>query len=248
MPTPTLATTAYVVGVLFLATFVRTTFGFGEALIAVPLLALCVPITVATPLAVAISVLVAVVALVRDWRHVDLHNASWLVGSSFAGLPFGLLLLARVSDRVVHLLLGAVIVGVSLYSLVGGIRARLSERDHRWLVAAGFCSGVLGGAYGMNGPPLAIYGALRGWTPEQFRATLQGYFLVASLAGLASYAGLGLWRPPVIEYLLMALPAVAVAIVIARLGARRLHGGRFFRLVFVGLLVIGLVLIGQGIV
>jgi uncharacterized membrane protein YfcA len=240
------ATTAYVVGVLFVATFVRTTFGFGEALIAVPLLALRVPIAVATPLAVAVSVIVAAVAIARDWRHVDLHNAKWLIGSSFVGLPFGLLLLERASDRVVHVLLGGVIIGVSVYSLVGHVRARLTERDHRWLVAAGLCSGVLGGAYGMNGPPLAIYGALRGWTPVQFRATLQGYFLVASLAGLASYTGLGLWRPPVVSYFLASLPAVALAIVIARFVARRLDSGRFFRLVFAGLAVIGAVLILQG--
>ncbi len=240
------STMAYVVSVLFVATLVRTTFGFGEALIAVPLLALRVPIAVATPLAVAVSVVVAMVAVARDWRHVDLHNAKWLIGSSFAGLPFGLLLLTRVSDRAVHLLLGAVIIGVSGYSLIGRVKARLSERDHRWLVAAGVCSGVLGGAYGMNGPPLAIYGALRGWTPLQFRATLQGYFLVASLAGLASYTGLGLWRPPVVSYFLVSLPAVIVAIVIARFVASRLDSARFFRLVFAGLLVIGAVLIAQG--
>ena len=240
-------TTIYVLAVLFVATFVRTTFGFGEALIAVPLLALRVPVVVATPLAVAISVVVAAIALARDWRHVDFHNARWLVASSLVGLPFGLLLLARASEQVVHLLLGAVIAGVSLYSLLGNVRARLSERDHGWLLSAGFLSGVLGGAYGMNGPPLAIYGALRGWTPVQFRATLQGYFLVASLAGLASYTGLGLWRPPVVRYLLASLPVVAVAIVLARLVAARLDGARFFRLVFVGLLVIGAVLIGQGV-
>ncbi len=98
----------------------------------------------------------------------------------------------------------------------------------------------------MNGPPLAIYGALRGWTPLQFRATLQGYFLVASLAGLASYTGLGLWRPPVVSYFLVSLPAVIVAIVIARFVASRLDSARFFRLVFAGLLVIGAVLIAQG--
>jgi hypothetical protein len=37
----------------------------------------------------------------------------------------------------------------------------------------------------MNGPPLAIYGALRGWSTQQFRATLQGYFLVASMIAMA---------------------------------------------------------------
>ena len=241
------ATIIYVVAVLFVATLVRTTFGFGEALIAVPLLALRIPIAVATPLAVAVSVVVAAITVARDWRHVDFHNARWLIGSSFIGLPFGLLLLERASDAFVHILLGAVIIGVSLYSLIGRVRPRLSERHRGWLLGAGVSSGVLGGAYGMNGPPLAIYGALRGWSPVQFRATLQGYFLIASLAGLASYTGLGLWRPPVVTYFVVSLPAVFIAIVIARLVAKRIDSARFFRLVFVGLVVIGAVLIGQGV-
>ena len=129
------STTAYVLAVVFLATFVRTTFGFGEALIAVPLLALRVPIAVATPLAVAVSVVVAAVSVTRDWRHIDLHNARWLIGASFVGLPFGLLLLQGASDRAVHLLLGAVIIGVSGYSLAGGARSRLVARHRGWLLS-----------------------------------------------------------------------------------------------------------------
>ena len=31
----------------------------------------------------------------------------------------------------------------------------------------------------MNGPPLAIYGSMRRWSAQHFRATLQGYFLPA---------------------------------------------------------------------
>ncbi|HEY4131406.1 MAG TPA: sulfite exporter TauE/SafE family protein [Gemmatimonadaceae bacterium] len=240
-------TTVFVIAVLFAATLIRTTFGFGEALVAVPLLALRIPIAVATPLAVAVSVVVAAVAVARDWRHVDLHNAYWLIGGSFVGLPFGLLLLKWGSDRFVHLLLGAVIISVSLYSLFVRIQPRLDGRHRGWLLSAGVCSGVLGGAYGMNGPPLAIYGAFRGWSPEEFRATLQGYFLIASIAGLAGYGSLGLWRPPVATYLTWSLPAVIVAIVIARRAAKRLDATRFFRLVFAGLAIIGAVLIVQGI-
>jgi uncharacterized membrane protein YfcA len=240
-------TTAYVLAVLFLATVVRTAFGFGEALIAVPLLALRVPITVATPLAVAVSVVIAAVSVARDWRHIDLHNARWLIGASFVGLPFGLLLLAGASERAVHLLLGTIIIGVSGYSLAGGTRSRAVAARHRgWLLGTGFVSGILGGAYGMNGPPLAIYGALRGWSPQEFRATLQGYFLVASLAGLVSYVTLGLWGTAVMHYFVASIPVVVVGIVVARLFTRRLDAERFFRIVFAGLVVIGTVLVAQG--
>ena len=49
----------------------------------------------------------------------------------------------------------------------------------------------------MNGPPLAIYGAMRRWSAQHFRATLQGYFLPASIIGMAGYwlAGLRISGP-----------------------------------------------------
>ncbi len=41
----------------------------------------------------------------------------------------------------------------------------------------------------MNGPPLVVYGGMRRWSPQHFRATLQGYFLPASVIGMAGYWG-----------------------------------------------------------
>jgi uncharacterized protein len=50
----------WVLAVIFLATPIRSAFGFGEALIAVPLLAFLIPVEVAAPLAVLFSITVAV--------------------------------------------------------------------------------------------------------------------------------------------------------------------------------------------
>ncbi len=239
------ATTAYVVAVILLATLIRSTFGFGEALVAVPLLALRIPIAVAAPVAVLVSVCIAALIVAQDWRHMELRSAGWLIASALLGIPLGLLLLTRASDHAVRLLLGVVIVGFSLYSI--GARSKLHlETDHlAWLLGAGFCSGVLGGAYGMNGPPLAVYGALRRWSPQRFRATLQGYFLVASLAGLAGYAAVGLWRPPVTRYFLLSLPCVIVGVLIGRWLNRRLRADTFLTIVYAGLVVTGSILIVQ---
>ncbi len=49
--------------VLGLATVIRSAFGFGEALVAVPLLALLIPVEVAAPVAVLVSITVAGVVL-----------------------------------------------------------------------------------------------------------------------------------------------------------------------------------------
>jgi hypothetical protein len=236
-------TTAGVLAVLFLATFVRSAFGFGEALIAVPLLALIMPVEVAAPVAVLISVTVAIVVLAQDWRHVHVRSAGWLLLSTLAGTPLGLLLLTRVDGTIVKACLGAIIVAFSSHSLLKGHRAALKDDRSAWVF--GFAAGVLGGAYGMNGPPLVMYGTLRRWTPQHFRATLQGYFLPASLMALAGYALAGLWKPLVTRYYLMALPVVIAAIFLGRFANGRMEGRTFLRFVHVGLVVVGGMLLLQ---
>src|SRR3954447_5560692 len=129
--------TAYVVAVICVATLIRSTFGFGEALVAVPLLALRTPVEVAAPLAVLVSIVVAGVVVVQDRRGIEFRAAAGLILSSLFGIPLGLLLLTHADDRVIKLLLGSVIMAFSLYSL--GIKAgRTLSHDHvGWLMVCG---------------------------------------------------------------------------------------------------------------
>src|SRR5437868_10825492 len=94
-------TTIQVLGVIFLATLIRSALGFGEALVAVPLLALLLPVEVVAPLAVLVSITVAAVALVRDRRQVQFRSALWLLLPTLPGIPLGLLLLTQVAEAVV---------------------------------------------------------------------------------------------------------------------------------------------------
>ena len=114
-----------------------------------------------------------------------------------------------------------------------------------WLF--GVSAGVLGGAYGMNGPPLVVYGALRRWSPLHFRATLQGYFLPASLIGMIGYWAAGMWTPTVSRYYLLSLPAVLLAIALGRLINRQLDTQRFLVYVHAALLASGAGLLLQAI-
>jgi uncharacterized protein len=234
--------TIAVVAVLFLATLVRSTFGFGEALVAVPLLALVIPVKVAAPVAALVSITVALVVVAQDWRHVQVRSAAWLIVSTLFGIPLGLWLLTRVPEPIVKSVLAIVIIAFSLQA-VRGRAWHLVTDSFAWIF--GFAAGVLGGAYGMNGPPLAIYGSMRGWPPGEFRATLQGYFLPASAVGMLGYWLVGLWTPAVTRFYLASLPAVLAGIALGRLVNRRMHPRRFVLAVFVGLMVIGVVLLVQ---
>lgn len=233
-----------VLAVVFVATLVRSTFGFGEALVAVPLLALMIPVRVAAPLAVLVSITVAAIVVVQEWRAIHARSASWLVLATLAGIPLGLLLLTAVDARVVKALLGVVIASFAVYSLRARGSLALRADSLPWMLGCGLVAGVLGGAYGMNGPPLVVYGALRGWSPQRFRATLQAYFLPASILGMAGYGVAGLWTPVVTRYYLASLPLVIVATLLGRVLSARL-GAAFVRWVYALLVATGLALIAQ---
>lgn len=237
-----MSTTVVVLAVLFLATFIRSALGFGEALVAVPLLALTLPVQVAAPLAVLVSITVALVVVIQDWRSIHVRSAGWLVLSTLFGIPLGLLLLKTVSESIVKAILGAFIIAFAIYSLAG---RKPELHSDRLAPLFGFTAGILGGAYGMNGPPLVVYGLLRRWTPAQFRATLQGYFLIASMVGMAGYAFTGLWTSTVSRYFLLSLPLALIAIFLGRTVHRRLSSRRFLIAVNVGLVLIGALLLRQ---
>ena len=181
--------TLEVLSVLFIATGVRAAFGFGDALIAVPLLALFMPLTAAVPLSVLVSITIASLVLFQDWRHIQVRGAASLLVATIFGIPIGLFLLTHAPQAAVKAALGSLIIAFAAYS-IRSHHARLS--NDRWAWPFGFVAGVLGGAYAMNGPPVAIYGSLRRWSPSQFRATLQGYFLPASLVAMYGYWAAGL--------------------------------------------------------
>jgi uncharacterized membrane protein YfcA len=239
------ATTLHVLVVVFIATLIRSTFGFGEGLIAVPLLAFIIPVGIAAPVVVLLSITIAAVVVVQDWRKIHVHSIGWLLAPTLLGIPLGIVLLTNAHQQIVKAILAMVIVAFSGYFLFGKKPPRLYHDNRPWLLGCGFLAGILGGAYGMNGPPLVIYGAMRRWSPQHFRATLQGYFLPASVIAMAGYWIAGLWVPAVTHYYLDSLVVAIPAIFLGRLANHRLDGDSFLKYVHGGVVCVGILLLAQ---
>ncbi len=238
-------TLVFVLAVIFIATVIRSAFGFGEALVAVPLLSLVMPEKIAVPLAVLVSITVAVVVVVQDWHKIHIRSAGWLVLFTLPGTLLGAWVLASAAAAIVTAILAVAIIGFSTYCLIGRLPFEL--RNDRLAGLFGFLAGIMGGLYGINGPPLVIYGAMRRWPPDFFRATLQAYFLPASLFGMANYWWNDLWVPEVTHYFLLSLPVALAAIFVGHFIHRRLKDRKFLTYVHIGLILIGIVLLLQSV-
>jgi uncharacterized membrane protein YfcA len=230
-----------VLGIVFLSTFTRSALGFGDALIAMPLLAMLVGVEVATPLVALGASTIAVTILVGAWRQVDVRATWRLVVSTLVGIPLGLLLLKAAPQGIVEALLGLLLVGFGLYSLAVPKLPTLCNENLAY--AFGLIAGVLGGAYNTNGPPVVVYGALRGWSAERFRATMQGYFLPTGLTILIGHGLAGLWTPTVLRLYVYALPAIVMAVIAGGWVNGRIAADRFARVIYGFLIVVGVILI-----
>jgi uncharacterized membrane protein YfcA len=239
MDSPTLI--MLVLTILFISTLTRSTFGFGDALIAMPLLSLFIDVQIATPLVQLIASVIAFIIVGQSWRNIDLRITWRLILSSALGIPVGLLLLKMAPEGVVIGLLAALLIGYGLYNLA---RPQLPQlANQRWAYGFGFVAGILGGAYNTNGPPVIIYGTLRKWSPERFRATLQGYFLPVGLVILLGHALGGLWTRQVWQLFGLSLPIVLAAIFLGARLNRRIPPNRFDRLIYAILVVLGVILL-----
>jgi len=238
-------TTIFILIIVFIATLIRSTFGFGESLVAVPLLLLIIPIEIVVPLSVLLSIFIAAVVVVQDHAQIHFSSAKWLIIFALPGIPLGLIILVYGNEHYVKSALAFLIILYSIYSLSGKQKIVLQKDNRFWLFICGFFSGVFGGAYGLNGPPLVVYGNMRNWSSKHFRATLQAYFLPASIIGMFGYWYKGLWINTVTYYFLISLPVIIPAIFLGRYLNHRLKGNSFFNYVYIGLILIGLILIVQ---
>lgn len=240
-------TIIFLLAIVLFATIIRSTFGFGESLIAVPLLSFFLPIATVVPLGVLISITVAGIVMVQDHQKVDFKSAGGLILYALPGIPVGLLLLLYVPTVLTKVLLGLLICIYSLYSLFNKKLSKPVQRPRRWLQICGLLSGILGGAYGLNGPPLVAYGNLRLWSAAQFRATLQAYFLPISFLTMIGYGYQGLLTAEVGHYYLISLPAVIPAIFLGRLLNHKLAKRAFLRYIFWGLALVGIAMTVQSV-
>jgi len=237
-----------IVTIVFVGALTRSTFGFGEALVAMPLLSAVVDVQFAATLIALTSTLNALAILLSDWSGLEWRATKALAIATLVGVPIGVLGTEYISEFWIKSVLAFVVIGFAFYNLLKPSLLKL--RSDRTAPAFGFVSGLLGGAYVTLGPPLVIFGSLRGWNPRQFRANLQGVFFPATVLVCLTHFWIGRWhhedgswKGDVFICLLICMPLMAIALLLGQWLNRRFSTSQFKRCVFALLLCSGLVLV-----
>lgn len=230
--------------VVFAAHVVFGVAGFGTGLVAMAFLPFIMTASQAVVLMTVLTIIFAIVLFVPLREDFSARAIAGLTIGSLLGTPGGVWILAVAPADVVNRLIGLFLIVVVVLEFAGRFPQTLRGRG--WGLGAGVLAGLFGGAVGLPGPPVIVYGATQGWSPRAFKANLQGFFIVNQSVILAGYWTAGLVTAEVGRLTAVYLiPALAGTVVGMRL-FHHVDPVRFRRIVFALLFVSGTILLVRG--
>jgi len=236
-----------------LGTLVQTVAGFGSALVAMPLITQLLGIKTAAPMQAIVGLMATMTILYRNRRGFRWRESILLIAGGVMGIPLGVLALRTLPSEPIIACLGLMMLAYAGFQY--WIQPRLQPADVSangnraasgvvaWLV--GFTSGILGGAYATDGPPLVVYGALKRWPKETFRALLQACFFVNGIVVVTCHATAGLITTDVLRYCGFAIPGMLGGLVLGAYLDRRVDHERFRKILLVLIVVLGAALLAR---
>ncbi|MBW7863426.1 MAG: sulfite exporter TauE/SafE family protein [Candidatus Hydrogenedentes bacterium] len=242
-----------------LGAFVQAIAGFGSALVIMPILTVFIGVQTAASVMALVGATVTVLVFWQNRRGLRWREAGLLLCGSVVGIPLGAWALKTLPAAPVVAFLG---VGLLAYALYGfATQGRNQEvadgyaepvraatwKDRTIGVLVGFSAGLLGGAYATDGPPLVIYGAVKRWPKESFRAILQACFFVDGILIILSHGAGGLVTREVFTYCLYGVPGMLLGLGAGILLDRRINHALFHRVLLWVIAFLGAGLLARGV-
>lgn len=200
--------------------------GFGFSLLSVPLCALISPSLVPVPQAV-VSLFVSLPMAWHGRRHIEFRRVAWILAGWVPGVAVGIGLLKVLSPQALNLALALFVLGTVALLTFG---MRLTRRPPTE-VGVGVFAGLGSLVSSISGPPVALL--YRNETGASLRANLAFIFVAGVLLSLLGrvLSGEIAWRDMHIGSLL--LPAVVVALQVAKHIAPHVEGARLRKAVLI---------------
>ncbi|MEO5975225.1 MAG: sulfite exporter TauE/SafE family protein [Ilumatobacteraceae bacterium] len=221
--------------IVLVAALTQSIFGFGFALLSVPLMVLVIDLRIA----VVVSALIGTISTsgqawqLRNQRDRVLTRR--FIVASCIGAPFGLIAFVLVPQNVLKVVLGvAVLFGVAVLSR--GLDLRSTHHSFDWLM--GVLSGVLLMATSTNGPPLVFTFHARRIHPDTVRATLNSIFAITGLVSTGLFVATGKVSREILGIVAIAAPIMIVGVYLG-IQLRRYIAVERFRMMVLVLLAAG---------
>jgi uncharacterized membrane protein YfcA len=224
----------------------KSGFGAGFGSLAVPLMALAVPVPQAAAILMPLLLVMDLLGLRAFRGHFDWPLLRFLLPFGLLGSLIGFLLFKALDARWVAGIVGVLTLLFVAQRLAFPPRAG-SAPPSRWVgglltTASGFTSFVAHA----GGPPVNVYVIPLRLSPLVFTATMSVFFFAVNLSKWVPYASLGLLDTRNMATAAVLMPLAPVGVWVGVRIAHRIDPVLFYRFVYAGMFLTGIKLVWDG--
>ena len=216
------------------ASFVQRTIGFGFGIFIMTALPFLMPsYAEAVTLSGLLSLTSATVVMVKyvkfvNWKRFLPIAAAFCVFSTLA-----ICLLDRIEGPTMRRILGVMLIFLSLYfSFFKEKLQKFIKPTTGWQLGTGAASGVMGGLFGMHGPPVVLYLIVSEPDKDHYMGMIQTYAVITNVIMLAVRAYNGYVTPTVGTTYLYGLGGLAIGVLAGNWAYKRIPNRIFTYIVY----------------
>ena len=227
------------------ASFVQRTIGFGFGIFIMTALPFLMPsYGEAVTLSGLLSLTSAAVVMVKYLKYVTWKRFLPIVASFVIFSTLAICMLDKIEGQAMRIILGIVLIIISLYFSFFRVKLqKIIRPTSGWQLGAGAASGVMGGLFGMHGPPVVLYLVASEPDKDHYMGMIQTYAFVTNLTMLAVRAWNGYVTPMVGTTYIYGLIGLAVGVLSGNWAYKRIPNRIFTYVVYAYIAVSGLVIL-----
>jgi uncharacterized membrane protein YfcA len=216
------------------ASFVQRTIGFGFGIFIMTALPFLMPsYAEAVTLSGLLSLTSATIVMIQYIKYVTWRRLLPMIAAFVIFSTAAILLLDRIEGPTMRMILGVVLIFLSFYfSFFKGKLQKLIKPTPGWMLGTGSVSGVMGGLFGMHGPPIVLYLIVSEPSKEHYMGMIQTYAVITNLTMLAVRAYNGYVTAAVGTTYVYALGGLAIGILLGNWAFKHIPNRLFTYLVY----------------
>lgn len=227
---------------LFFAYIIFGMAGFGSALIAGPILALYLPLSMIVPLLALIDLTAAIINVFRDGKQADFKEIRYLIPLIVIGSLVGAAILLTTRPDLLSLLLGLFATTYALYALFW--QQKDSTFSQYLVYPFGLIGGIFSALFGSGGFLYAIYLSGRISDKNKFRITQTTLIGFSTLTRVVIFLFAGIyWQFVIVKLALIFFPAMFMGIWFGRHLTLKMSKAQFMKIIYIIVLISGMILI-----
>ena len=226
------------------ASFIQRTIGFGFGIFIMTALPFLMPsYAEAVTLSGLLSLTSATVVMIQYVKFVTWKRLLPMVGAFVVFSTAAIFMLDKIEGPAMRQILGIMLVILSLYfSFFKEKLQKFIRPTKGWLLGTGSVSGVMGGLFGMHGPPVVLYLVVSEPSKDHYMGMIQTYAVITNITMLIVRAWNGYVTPTVGITYLYALGGLAIGILVGNWAFKRIPSRLFTYIVYAYIGISGMII------